>query len=206
VLSCLATATAITITITVFPGPCLGGPPPLPDQRLGIRTAPLLLLSRLDVRTEIGLDEAQTADAEKTLTKLYGQAATLKGKTGPEVLAGRRAIDEAAEDWIKTRLSPAQRKRLIEIDLQWEGPSALVRRPVVADHLGLTAEQRAQLTRAIAERDRRRAQGGDWRASEHQLAQQALAVLTPEQRERWRAMLGRHFTPQLAGTRAAPPR
>jgi hypothetical protein len=197
---------AAAAVLLPHPRPCLGGPPPLPDNRLGIRTAPLVLLSRPDVRAAVGLDEAQTKEAEKELNRLHGKAAALRGKTGPEILAGRSAIDADEEKWLKTWLNDAQRKRLIQIDLQWEGASALISRPVIADHLGLTPEQRQHLTQAVAERDRHRNDGTDWRVSEHQLAQQALQHLTPEQRERWKAMLGAPFTPQLAGARASTTR
>lgn len=203
-LALLVLATAAVLL--PHPPSCLGGPPPLPDNRLGIRTAPLLLLSRLDIRAAVGLDETQTKEAEKALNRLYEKAAALRGKSGPEILAGRSAIDADEEQWLKTWLNDAQRKRLIQIDLQWEGASALISRPVIADHLGLTTEQRQRLTQAVAERDRRRHEEADWRACEHQLAQQALQLLTPEQRERWKTMLGAPFTPQLAGSRATTPR
>jgi hypothetical protein len=183
-------------------------PPPLPDDRLGIRTAPLYLLSRPDVRAEVGLDASQAEDAGRTLARLYQDATALRGKSGPEILAGRRAIDEAERSWIATRLNEPQRRRLIEIDLQWEGPSALISRPVVADHLGLSPEQRSRLTKAIAERDGRRAQGEGGRTAEQHLAEQALALLSREQRTRWRAMLGRPcpFTPLVARLESAPTR
>jgi hypothetical protein len=197
---------SLVIAIAILPATGFASPPPLPDNRLGLRQAPLLLLSRPDVRAEVGLDPSQAADAERALTDLYLKADALKGKTGPEVLAGRRAIDEAQEEWLKTRLTEPQRKRLIEIDLQWEGPSALVSRPVVADHIGLTPDQRARLTQAIAARNRQIAQGGDARESMPQLTQQTLSLLTPEQRDRWFAMLGHHFTPQMAGTGTTRPR
>ena len=185
--------------------PCLGSPPPLPDNRLGYRQAPLLLLSRPDVRADVGLDATQAADAERALTDLYVRALPLKGKTGPEADAARYAINQAEASWLKTRLSDAQRKRLVQIDLQWEGPSALISRPIVADHVGITPEQRKGLLNAIAQSNLQRDRTGDWRESEHQLALQALKLLSKEQQERWYAMLGRRFTPQLADMRTAPP-
>jgi hypothetical protein len=196
---------SVSLATSILPRPGFADPPALPDDQLGIRHAPLLLLSRPDVRADLGLDQAQAAEAERALTDLYLRAAALKGKTGPEAVAGRRAIDEAGEAWFKTHLSDAQRKRLIEIDLQWEGPSALISRAIVADHLGLTAEQRASLARALAERNRRRAQGIDLRECEYQLFQQARTLLTPEQRERWKAMMGRSFTLKPAGSPAPAP-
>jgi hypothetical protein len=199
-LLCLFLATAID------PKPGFAGPPSLPDSRLGLRQAPLLLLSRPDVRADVGLDPSQAADAERMLTDLYVKAAALRGKSGPEVLAGRRVIDEAGEEWLKTRLTEAQRKRLVEVDLQWEGPSARISRPVVADHIGLTPDQHARLAEAVNERKRQITEGADARESIPALTQLTLTLLTSEQRDRWFAMLGHHFSPQLADTRTNPPR
>jgi hypothetical protein len=198
---------SILIALDIAPGhSCLGGAfPSLPDSRLGYRQAPLLLLTRADIRTELGLSPEQVASAERALADLYPKVAALKGK-GPEAVPERRVIDEAQESWLATELSEAQRKRFIEIDLQWEGPSALKSRPVVADHLGLTPEQRAQLAGAIAERNRQRGAGGDVFECEKVLMGKVRALLTPEQLARWKAMLGHSFTPQLATTRTTPPR
>jgi hypothetical protein len=162
----------------------------LTSDQLGTRKARLLLLGRGDVRADVGLDEKQAAEARRTLDALYDQAAALRGQKGPEALSRKRAIDQAEDEWLRTHLSEAQRKRLIEIDLQWEGPSALLTRPVVADHLDLTNEQRQHLGEAIAERNRRRSAGGDLRECENQLHRETLRILSKEQSQRWRAMLG----------------
>jgi hypothetical protein len=114
---------------------------------------------------------------------------------GPEAIAGRRTIDEAQQRWLESWLSDEQRSRLIQIDLQWEGPSALISRPIVADSLGLSDSQRALLTQALAERNQKRAQGQPPPQSDRRLAEKALQVLTEPQRERWKAMLGRPFVP-----------
>jgi hypothetical protein len=172
----------------------------LPDSRLGIRTAPLLLLSRSDVRADVRLDAEQTADAERTLEKLYLQAEALKGKSGREALTGRRAIDQEMEHWLRNRLSEPQQKRLLEIDLQWEGPSALISRPVLGDHLRLTPEQRTRLGEAVAECNRRRQEGTHWLECERTLFQQTRDLLTPEQLRSWKAMLGPPFQRQVAAT------
>ena len=127
----------------------------------------------------------------------------LKGQHGQEGHNRKRAIDEAGEHWLQTRLTEAQRKRFSQLDLQWEGASALIKRPVIADHLRLTPEQHALLSEAIAARDRRRAAGADHWEYERQLFEQTRALLTTEQQQRWRAMLG----PPFAFTRqpANPP-
>ena len=182
-------------------------PPPLTDDRLGIGTAPLLLLSRPDVRAEVGLDASQAAEADHTLNELYQQALALKGQQGQEERNRKRAIDEAGELWLQTRLTEAQRKRFSQLDLQWEGASALIKRPVVADHLHLTPEQHARLSEAIAARNRRRAAGADLWECERQLFEQTRALLNTEQRQRWRAMLGPPFafTRQPANRPTQPP-
>jgi len=177
-----------------------------PTSRLGVRTAPLLLLCRADVRAEVELTGQQATAAERVAAELHAKAAELRGKTGAEVLAARRAIDEAQQRWIDTQLSDKQRTRLIQIDLQWEGPAALVSRPVVAEALALSPQQRSTLSVAVAERNRKRDQGSYKQSDERLLAERALATLTAEQRDRWKAMLGRPFVPQLTAGKENHPR
>ena len=179
--------------------PASGDEPAYPASRLGFRTAPLLLLSRSDVRADLRLDANQAASADRAITDLWTRAAALRGKTGPEAIAARRSIDEAQRAWIEGRLSDAQRRRLTQIDLQWEGASALISRPIVAEGLGLTPDQRSTLDHAVADRDRRRSPGRTRTEDERALARQAFDLLTPDQRDRWKAMLGEPFVPQVAG-------
>jgi len=58
----------------------------------------------------------------------------------------------------------------------------------------------------VGEHQRRRDQGPYQWSAEHELAQRVLSILSEPQRRRWKAMLGRPFTPQLAGAGTAPPR
>ena len=171
---------------------------PLPDDRLGIRTAPLLLLSRPDVRADLALTPQQSESAERAITDLYVRAAGVRGKTGAEALAARKSVDDAQRTWIETSLTPDQRTRLLQVDLQWEGPSALVSRPVVADTLTLTEEQRQAIVQAVTLRNAARASGKIPKADDSTLAKTALSLLQPDQRARWHAMLGHPFTPRLA--------
>jgi hypothetical protein len=194
------------LSVAVVPASSLGDDAPLPDSRLGIRTVPLLLLSRPDVRADLGLNPAQTAEARRAISELHAKAAALRGKSGAEAIAARRAIDEEQRRRLEALLSPEQQDRLVQIDLQWEGPSALISRKMVAEALNLDDRQRATLAQAVSDRDRRRAQSPGRGGDERQLAEQALAILTEPQRARWRAMLGRPLAiPQLAGTKAADP-
>jgi len=175
---------------------------PLPDERLGVRTAPLLLLSRPDVCADLGLNASQRDDAEAAITDLYVRAAALRGKVGEPAVAGRKQIDEAQRGWFEGHLTPKQLNRLVQIDLQWEGPSALLSRPVVADTLRLSDDQRVALKQAVAGRDAARVRGTSPGAADRALATQALSQLTPEQRARWRVMLGDPFVPRLASGKA----
>jgi hypothetical protein len=179
---------------------------PLPDDRLFRRTVPLLLLSRPDVRADLGMNPTQADEAEKAITDLYVRAYSLKGKTGERAEAGRKAINDAQRAWFEANLTAEQRARLVQIDLQWEGPSCLISRPVVADSVGLSTDQRETLSQAVVRRNKARESRNYSLADEQALAKQALALLTSDQKERFRAMLGRVFVPQfaLARTEANP--
>jgi hypothetical protein len=196
--TCVGLLLAWLVAPAIAPVSVRADEPEYPASRLGTQTAPLLLLSRADVRTDLALSPEQIASAERTMSELYVRAAAIKGKTGPSVLAARRAIDEAQKRWIDTELNADQRTRLIQIDLQWEGPAALVTRPVMAESLRLTDPQRQSLKQAVEELDRKRAQGPLQPADERKLAETALALLTPAQRKAWRDMLGKPFVPQVA--------
>ena len=124
----------------------------LPDDRLGIRTAPLLLLSRPDVQADLKLDRSQVLGAQNQINELTRRALALRGKTGTAVVADRRAIDEAQLEWLGKNLTGNQLERLWQIELQWEGASALLGRPMVAEYLRLTPEQQGSLAAIIAER------------------------------------------------------
>lgn len=170
----------------------------LPDDRLGTRIAPLLLLSRADVQRDLELTPAQIESARRAIAELQGRAAALRGKTGESVLAARRAIDEAQIRWLERELPPSRRARLDQIDLQWQGPSAIVARPAIAEEIGLRPEQREAISRAVAVRDRRRAQGQGIVASEENLAREVLQILDEDQRVRWRSLMGPPFRPTFA--------
>ncbi len=162
----------------------------LPDDRLGIRTAPLLLLSRPDVQVDLRLERSQILGTQNIINELTRRALTLRGKTGATVIAERRAIDEAQLDWLSNNLTGNQLARLTQIELQWEGIPAMLSRPTVAGYLKLTAEQQQSLARIIAERNRLRSQGRTAPAVEQRLNQKALSVLSSNQQQLWTNLLG----------------
>ncbi len=174
----------------------------LPDTRLGIRTAPLLLLSRPDVQVDLRLERAQILGTQNTINELTRRALTLRGKTGPAVVAERRAIDEAQLEWLSSNLTGNQLERLRQIELQWEGVPAMLSRPMVAGYLKLSSEQQQTLARIIAERNRLRAQGRSAPQTDQDFRQKALSVLSSSQQELWANLLG---TPFRFVATAAPP-
>lgn len=161
-----------------------------PDSLIGVRIAPLLLLCRPEIRAEVGLDPRQTAELEQAIAALHPRAAALRGQNGAAAIAARKAIDEAMQRWIDDHLAEAQRVRLIQIDLQWEGPAALISRPVIADTLSLTPAQREALGRAVAEYHRKRLSGTFRESDVEQLARLSYGLLSEEQRLRYNAMRG----------------
>jgi hypothetical protein len=178
----------------------LAGSWSLPDASRGSRVAPLLLLSRPEVRDDLRLAPDQVAEAEKAVAALREQAAALRGQTGEAVLTGRRAVDEGQKTWLQEHLTPDQVDRLWQVDLLWEGPAAMATRPGVADDLGLSDEQKAALRVALAERNARRDQTGDVAGANRQFGERALVVLSDAQKKRWTEMVGR----PIAAKGAAP--
>ena len=165
----------------------------LPDARQGIRTAPILLLTRADVRAELRLSAGQAADAERTIADLHEKAQALKGRTDAEVVAARGEVEEACRLWIERTLTPPQRDRLVQLDYQWEGPSAVISRAKVAESLALTDAQRSILAKAVAGRNGRRGDGPPVEADEAGLARVVGEQLTEGQDQRWQAILGPPF-------------
>jgi hypothetical protein len=174
----------------------------LPDERIGVRTAPMLLLTRPDVQEDLGLTPEVVLSHRRIVRDIWTRAATLRGKPDGEVLAARRGIDQEQTRWLQGNLTEAQRERLMQIDLQWEGLTATVSRPWVADWLELTPDQRAR-GKAVLESARTAAEARP-EAPSAELAQ----VLTPDQVRRWQGLIGPPFQPRraAAATAAAPAR
>jgi hypothetical protein len=173
----------------------------LPDSRLGMRIAPMLLLSRPDVQADLKLSPELAAAADHEIRELRSRAGELKGKSDADTISARRQIDDAQQRWLTTNLSAEQRARLHQIDLQWEGPTALVSRPSIANALSLTETQRQGLAEAVTRRDSLRTQGKLRPQDEADLARAAINVLSDQQKSRWKAMMGRPFAVQVAASR-----
>ena len=171
--------------------PAAAGGKPIPDNRLGIATAPLLLLTRPEVVSDLEMSDAQSLAAEEAIARLYNRAASIRGKTGAAAIAARKLIDQEQIQWLEANLSDRQRERLLQIELQWEGASALVTRPILSDTLRLTPEQKSQLTSGKQKRDQaRKSNPVAYKMIEDQWSRQALTILDETQRDLWKAMLG----------------
>ena len=166
------------------------------DDRLGVRTPLVFLLMRSDIDAELGLEPPQVAEVKRFAADLYNRALRLRGRTDAGVVAARKEIDEAESAWMRTHLTPEQHERLGQIDLQWEGVSALLTRPAVADYLGTTSQEQDQVARLYSEAKKARNKQGSWTYEEHlELTRKALAVLAEKQKHLWAKVLGRpcHF-------------
>lgn len=168
---------------------------PLPDDRVGIRTAPLLLITRTDVQEDLGLSATQVKAALKQVEKLRAAAAGLKDMPPDQAVARRRAIDESELRWLEVNLSEAQRDRLGQIDLWWEGTSAFLSRPQLTSRLELTEAQSRDLKAAITKRNATRTSRGFDLEAERTLRREGLRILSQTQRERLHAILGKPFEP-----------
>jgi hypothetical protein len=174
----------------------------VPDSRRGLRVAPLLLLTRVDVRDELKLTPEQTADAERIISDVIDKGLSIVGKHDASAMTVRESIDHTSRTWLVERLSASQRTRLLQLDLQWEGPSSVMR-PMVAASLELTPEQTARLSRAIAARNKNRNDGPPISPDESRLKATVLTTLSATQRETWQAMVGPEFSFQVASREPA---
>jgi hypothetical protein len=160
------------------------------DDRLGIRLAPIVLLSRADVQADLKLSPVQISESRREAEVLYYKALGLRGKTEPGDLAARRAIDEEQNLWLKAHLAEPQLNRLDQIDLQWQGAAAMLSRPFVAEYLNLTPDQRDNLARCVKEGAERRARAA-WTYADHVLlTRKAISILSEKQQSLWIHVLG----------------
>jgi hypothetical protein len=161
-----------------------------------------MLLMRADVQSDLKMEPEQVAETRRKAAELYYKAMALRGQTGPALESARRAIDGEESVWLSRHLTELQFERLRQIDLQWEGVAAILSRPVIADHLNLTGEQRRSLGGYVAQHwQSRRRQLGWTIADQERLARQALTVLSDDQRKLWYSLLG----PACRFAIAAPP-
>jgi hypothetical protein len=162
------------------------------DDRLGLRTAPIMLLLRSDVQTDpyMKLDAEQVASCHRAARVLYQRAVAIRGKTSPAVAEERRAINEQQTQVLRRVLTAEQSGRLKQIDLQWEGVSAMLSRPLLDDSLNLTPEQKEAVSKLVADASTRRSQRPPTYEEHTEVIRAAIGLLTERQKHLWTHVLG----------------
>jgi hypothetical protein len=199
----LGVLTAVVLTA----GPVLGQQPArgLPE-RLGTRPA-VMLLNRPQVQEDLKLTEEQVKQVKEVFQKVKKEIADLQDLEGPTRFDKMAAKFQEADRAAGRVLRPEQGKRLKQLGLQLQGVRALLT-PDVARELGLSDEQKRKIKEAQEEA---RKQGGKLREdaasrteARKQLAglmkantEKVQALLTDEQRAKWKEMLGEPFKGDL---------
>jgi hypothetical protein len=173
------------------------------DERFGQPVAPIFLLLRPDVQLDLQLNPRQVAGARDLVGRLVERLLIVKNKAGQAAMTERRKIDEAMAAWLRHELSEAQLERLTQICFQWEGASAM-RRQSVAEYLVLGQPQRLRIEHLLVDRDRRHAAGALSPAEFDRFSREALAVLTPIQKQQWDDLLGPPCRFSIGHPAAAP--
>jgi hypothetical protein len=173
------------------------------DERFGQPIAPIFLLLRPDVQLDLQLNSRQVAGARDLVAQLVERLLNVKHKAGQAAMTERRKIDEAMAAWLRHELSEAQLERLTQISFQWEGASAM-RRPSVAEYLALGQPQQRKIKQLLADRDGRQAAGALSLAEFDRFTGEALAVLTPIQKQQWDELLGTPCRFSIGHPPAAP--
>ena len=168
--------------------PAHGGEPL--DNRLGGRTVPIFLLTRSDIQADLKFNSEQVIECNRAARAFQRMASRLIGRKDPAVVSARREIDEAMTRWLSEHLSPQQLGRLDQIDMQWEGATAMLSRPFLDEGLSLTDEQKKKVRECIAEGNAQRARSV-WTYSDHtNQIRKAIAILDDRQRKLWIDVLG----------------
>jgi hypothetical protein len=210
-LAAAASLVAVSFMVYMVSG---SGPvgPPYRDENLTAGPEPLMLVMQRSVREELKLTEAQVKQIQSALDKQSGRmgpAAKDKDKekdknpmTAPRAARMGRKHQEA---FLTRVLRPKQITRLRQIILQRQGGLAL-NNSQAAEELGLTEEQRkkadAVLEKLVGQLSQsRNARGPEGRKQAEDARTAAgtelLALLSPEQQNRWKELIGEPFTGQI---------
>jgi Spy/CpxP family protein refolding chaperone len=170
-------------------------------EKAPTRRGPFLsgVLGNGNVQEELGLSGEQKQKIEK-----MGQESVLEFKeaaqTGWHSEAYRKKmremhakVTEEEDKRLRDILKPEQLHRLKQLELQRQGVH-LLRNPEVVRELGLSLEQQEKLNSLLDEQlAEMMNQTGPPRLSRQQLMEQALKLLTPEQRQKVEKILGKPF-------------
>ncbi|GBC91853.1 hypothetical protein HRbin15_00312 [bacterium HR15] len=179
------------------------GQPGFGGRMMGANLSAMLLM-REDVQKELNLSQTQKAKLEQMREEMMQAMQELRNLP-PE--QRRERMQELRQKYDPASvLTDAQRKRMRELELQWQGPFAL-NNPEIAKQVGLTEEQQAKIRGIIQETFqsmRGQFQPGqppgqpgermqEFQKAREQAERKILEVLTPAQREKWQQLLGKPF-------------
>lgn len=169
------------------------------DERFGTKIAPIYLLLRTDVQGDLQLNPHQIAGARNLVARLIERGLRLKRMPEQAALTERLAIDEEMAGWMHHELSEAQQERLTQISLQWEGAVAFSR-SAVAEYLELDPQQQSALRLMLAEANQTRRQRRLTPVEIDSLTVRARTMLSPDQQQRWKAVIGPACRFRFGGT------
>lgn len=171
------------------------------------------LLGNPQVQTELDFTEEQKTAMEKIVAdqrSAFGELRDIEDRA--EARAKMREISEKASKDAEALLKENQKKRLAEIQLQQSAQflgAGVFTGEEVSTKLKLTEAQREKLGELLQARRTaieelgedldRRERGAKMRELLEQEREKAVAVLTEEQQEQWKAMLGKPFELELRG-------
>jgi Spy/CpxP family protein refolding chaperone len=164
-----------------------------------------MLLQRADVQKELNLTEDQKTKIRQAQEKRQAAMQELRNLS-PEERQQKMQELMAGND-LTASLNDTQKKRLKELEYQWQGPTALTQEEN-AKAIGLTQEQRTkiagiqeQMGQTLRESMQGFQPGGDMTEVRKKLEEvrnktekDIEAVLTAEQKQKWQQMLGKAFT------------
>ena len=178
----------------------------------------ITLLAQPAVCEDLNLTPGQEQRLSELLPKWFGEKmkAFEEMRGSREKDRRRRFVELAAEhDRVLTALlQPEQRERLTQIGIQSAGIYAF-REPDIVQALSLTSEQRAQVreieSKVMINSFGRRSMAGGWEERRRQQEQisrdavaSALALLHPDQRQRWEQLVGPPCEGLGMGPRSSP--
>jgi hypothetical protein len=211
-----AAASLVSVSFLVYMlGPSDPVGPPYRDENLTGGPEPLMLVRQPSVREELKLTEAQVKQIQEAVEKQSGGMRPPNGKDAMTAPRAARMGRKHQEAFLARVLRPEQAARLRQIILQRQGGFALNSSQTAAD-LALTELQRQKADGIIEkftgqQNQSRNARGPEARkqAEEARTAagEDLLALLTPEQQDRWKELTGEPFAGEInfGPPRGGPP-
>jgi Spy/CpxP family protein refolding chaperone len=178
----------------------MGGPPPL------------FLLQQKDVQKELKLTSDQITKVNEAFDKQKQEAQALRELQGDARQERVRELMRADQKMMHEILQPEQQKRLLQVMLQEQGAPAFAH-PRVARDLNISDDQEQKIEDILDTAGRkmrslsRNSQANTGRQQAEELDKQTttsiLDVLTPEQRMKWKQMVGTPFHGEIPPPNAA---